>query len=785
MQTGLSYLPENRQINELIETKISFGPFIAYLEGHIKNEETFKAKFYEFVLKEFHKEPFYNSSIRNEDIHQYTNYLELIYSVLSPVISDEKDFLWALSAPLSKNAFYGTDAYIDMVNSDDSFELKPNFIFEYDDHIKQSYFTAIYNLILNRFYQITPIDAGQIIYVHFDSQIGLKKYYKLVQDTRFVDVRTSGILPVIDFETLNKDRASENLVDSLKVILPLSRFYVEGFTVNTLEDITEDYAIDMIKKALLEKSFNQSELYEQVKYALKILGGDKDAEFGLLPFLTVNNKLVFDDIECSRSILIKSARQGTESMAAIYDTAQRFAENPVVSYYKVITPDMQRDNSHLASVKSIGVNSYAIMPVYFNQHFVGVLEVYSEKERLLYEYILSRLSGAIPLVAQLLQNSIERLNQKIENIIMEKFTPLQTSVQWKFNEIALEYLRSSNFGEKKAAISTIAFENIYPLFGAVDIRNSTIERNRALNEDISSLLNLLGSGRKSICALLSKTKASLVDQQFSRWIAKADNFLRLSDSLTLNAFLVGELVPFLDNLSAKNPEVKLPVSLLKKILAEDGGEISGNRTALEAYINIINSALNKFFEGEREKLQAIYPCYFETFRTDGVEYDLYTGQSIKPGIEFTRPHLEAFRLWQLRSMCKIVSLTKALLNSMPRVLQTTQLIYVNPHPINISFRIDERHFDVEGAYNIRYQVVKKRIDKVLIKNSSERLTQPGKIAIVYFNENDLEQYLTYIKICQDEGILQNDFELLELEELQGVSGLKAVRVNVNPSMTKN
>ena len=86
---------------------------------------------------------------------------------------------------------------------------------------------------------------------------------------------------------------------------------------------------------------------------------------------------------------------------------------------------------------------------------------------------------------------------------------------------------------------------------------------------------------------------------------------------------------------------------------------------------------------------------------------------------------------------------------------------------------------MEGAYNIRYHIVKKRIDKVTLRNSKERLTQPGKIALVYFSQKEADEYIGYIQYLQEQNILANDLEQLELEELQGVSGLKALRVSVN------
>ncbi|MCW3108902.1 MAG: hypothetical protein JWQ09_3408, partial [Segetibacter sp.] len=112
-------------------------------------------------------------------------------------------------------------------------------------------------------------------------------------------------------------------------------------------------------------------------------------------------------------------------------------------------------------------------------------------------------------------------------------------------------------------------------------------------------------------------------------------------------------------------------------------------------------------------------------------------------------------------------------------LLTTQLILVQTHPIDICFRKDERRFDVEGSYNIRYEVLKKRIDKARIKGSSERLTQPHKIAIVYTNSSEVAVYLQHIDFLQSKGLLTDEIEKFELEDLQGVSGLKAIRVGVN------
>jgi uncharacterized HAD superfamily protein len=101
-------------------------------------------------------------------------------------------------------------------------------------------------------------------------------------------------------------------------------------------------------------------------------------------------------------------------------------------------------------------------------------------------------------------------------------------------------------------------------------------------------------------------------------------------------------------------------------------------------------------------------------------------------------------------------------------------------PLTIRFRMDEKLFDVDGAYNARYEVIKKRIDKAFVKNSEERITQADKVTIVYSQTSEKLEYMKYLKYLIAKGILEEEIELLDVEDLQGVSGLKALRVTVKP-----
>jgi hypothetical protein len=145
--------------------------------------------------------------------------------------------------------------------------------------------------------------------------------------------------------------------------------------------------------------------------------------------------------------------------------------------------------------------------------------------------------------------------------------------------------------------------------------------------------------------------------------------------------------------------------------------------------------------------------------------------------------LHNLRLWQQLVMCGMAREAERLRTRLKEPLNTTHLILVQPTPLSIRFRFDEKRFDVDGTYNMRYEIVKKRLDKALIKGTQERLTQPGKVAIVYSQPQEAQEYRAYIAYLQASGYLRPEVEEVELEDLQGVPGLKALRITVDIQQT--
>jgi hypothetical protein len=204
-----------------------------------------------------------------------------------------------------------------------------------------------------------------------------------------------------------------------------------------------------------------------------------------------------------------------------------------------------------------------------------------------------------------------------------------------------------------------------------------------------------------------------------------------------------------------------------------------HRKEYEESVSRINDTLARFIDKEQMAAQKVYPHYFERYVTDGLEFNIYMGQAISPRKKFDEIYLRNLKMWQLTVLTKAARVTYALERELSHPLRTTQLILCHGQTLSILFRTEERKFDVDGTYNIRYEIVKKRIDKAHIKETGERLTQPGKIAIVYSQAKDAAEYLEYIDFLQNKNLLKAEVEDVNLEELQGVIGMKALRVEIN------
>jgi len=778
MKADLIHISKKIQFENSFKSVISFKKFIDFLKSSIQSGPSIKVPYFKWIIKKFKKFPELSNSVPLEKLSEYEEMLELVSTCLLPLAADE-NALWALSSPLSPQIFYSTDGFHKLMECLEHPVVLDPAIGNADSESEKIMRELQYGMLLEKVYSLPYLKKTEWIRKFEDPETGLDKYFQVNIDTRFIDIRPINQLPAMDCTSMSPASVWGEEFKKIQKKVPLGQFEARGFSIITLTDVTAEQAVEQVSKLVIHHSEKDKRpLFDEITHALQTVVGSRDYQFGLVPFLSINDRpaLIFDKIPFS--IILQACLNSNVSKKDIAKLRNDFTRDPRMIIWSSGDRESHLPEFVVNAFEQAGIGTYVMFPIYHNEQVTGFFEVSTKTGKpMLSEGQLVRLKPVLSIMTQLIQDIIARFNRSIENIIKEKFTSIQPAVQWKFNEAAWHYLRDHRNEEGVDMVENIIFKNLHPLYGAVDIRNSTILRNQALEKDYAVQLGTLINALSSL---------NYPDKpQLDRIITTADNWLKIileplttQQEVRLNEFFTLDVQYELENILQTVPESSEFLIPYFQSIDEENGIAFENRRLLEAAIKKLNSTVNNFFEDASVDLLNIFPCYFEKFRTDGVEYDIYVGQSIVPHSPFRKEHLQEIKRWQLRSMIQVVHLVQDLIPEMDFPLQTTQLLFVHPQTIDITFRKDERRFDVEGAYNIRYHIIKKRIDKVLILDTNERLTQPGKIALIYFDERDAQEFKGFIRELQNENLLLNDLEELDLETLQGVDGLKAIRVGV-------
>jgi hypothetical protein len=244
-------------------------------------------------------------------------------------------------------------------------------------------------------------------------------------------------------------------------------------------------------------------------------------------------------------------------------------------------------------------------------------------------------------------------------------------------------------------------------------------------------------------------------------------------------FLNNELEPAFDDLRSLSPRVVRAIDAYQNALDPDLGVIYRKRKDFEQSVSMLNERLSIYLDHCQAEAQEAFPHYFEKHQTDGLDYVIYLGASMHQSGRLPTFFVKNLGLWQLMVACGMAWNTEQIKSQLAVPLDTCHLVLYNRSPLAIRFRYDEKRFDVDGAYDVRHEIIKSRLDKAVVKGGRQRLTQPGRIAIVYANPREGREIRQHIDFLQAKGHLRNEVEQIDLEDLPGVRGLRAMRVEVN------
>lgn len=762
--------------NYEINSRLSLRPLVATLKKMIEGKQPGTEKLYASLVSEVEMQPELLQPLNEVQLKQHNTLVDaLLASIFPPSVSHSgTPALYAVSAPFRLQTVYASDEFQTIfIEKGDSIRVADR---KTTVDISKASTALAYNVILNRLFGFSVPDTGTSVHAFTHAEIGLKKYYELNLNARFVDVQVQE-----DFKLPEELNPENNYtVEELEKLLPLEKFQFEGLFVINVDDVTGEQVVAEIKNALIDiDAFSDASVYEKLQTLVESLIGQKGVKIGITPFFQKNGIYLYTDTHYTNSLLFRHPQvmADKDKVSRMCQQLFQFQKTPVL--YRRIDERLINESAILTYYREEGAESLLLCPLFCDDKtLIGLLEVMSPESGKLRQQHMARIKPAIDLFALALEKVNENLQMQIDKTIKEHFTAIQPAVEWKFTRAAFRYLQASQHDEL-AKMENISFENVYPLYGSIDIRNSSVERNNAIQLDLLEQLTLAQDALAKAMNTIDFPLLKEIEFRISRYIETSSDNLLSDDEIQIYEFLEHHLNPLMETLLVLRPDLKLPLEKYFRALDPQRKIVYHHRKDYEDSITRINDILDRFIDQEQQTAQDIYPHYFERYFTDGVEFNIYIGQSLSPHQPFDELYVRNLKLWQLGFLARATRITAHLEKRLPLPLQTTQLILAQAIPLTVSFRRKERKFDVDGAYNIRYEIVKKRIDKVHIRDTDERLTQPGTIAIVYTQQKEMAEYLEYLEYLKNEKLITGDVEHLDLEDTQGISGLKAIRVHVN------
>ena len=755
---------------------LSFRPLVNALKKNIAEGNPGMKKLYGHVVQEFESHPELMGTITDLDVLQ--PYSELIEELLSAVFPPTTaNYMYGISFPFKNLAVYASPLFKTLLVKKDSAEI----IIQDDSTstLNRERLHFAFGLILKKYLGYNSADSSKVVYPFTDEKTGLVRYMEMRLDGRFIDVRPVDEMPKMPESIFDYTSNRLLTIEELMQQVSLDKFVFEGLTVIRINDVTEQAVIAEMKNKLLDSNFvSDNTAYTDLEKQIQNLIGLKDLTIGLTPFFKINGHYVYSNLHNNNSLLFRHL-QSTGEKDEISDYCKllfRYNNQPVL--YESLTEDILGEVQCLPYYHKAGSRCMIICPLKQQNELLGMLEISSKQPGYLKPEHISKLEAAIPMFTLGLEKSLEQLNNQVDKVIKKKFTAVQPAVEWKFTEASLNYI--VNMYEKQdSGIERIVFDDVFPLYGAIDVRNSSTARSHSVQLDMLEQLELARKVVRKAQAAMSFPLLQEIEFKIDRHIASASDVLQSEEEMSVYDFLQGQVISVFNHLRDTEPAVKNEIEEYFSSLDPQLGMLYKHRKEYEDSISLINHTLARFIDKEQAAAQKVYPHYFERYITDGLEFNIFMGQSISPRKKFDEIYLRNMKMWQLTVLTKAAKVTHKLEQELSQALRTTQLILAHSQPLSISFRTEERKFDVDGAYNTRYEIVKKRIDKVRIKETNERLTQPGKIAIVYSQAKDAAEYTEYIEFLQSKNLIKPGIEKHDLEELQGVSGLKALRVDVD------
>ncbi|MCA0132565.1 GAF domain-containing protein [Winogradskyella alexanderae] len=764
----------NKGLDSPFIIKVSFNKFLNQYEKLIEADNDFIAANARRVLKIAQENPILREGFSDLDLlkkHE-RNIEGLLQDAFSPVLTLNE--IKTASVPFLNVIFNSSERFKNILETaGKDFELQIK-----NMPTDERYIVAC-TIILNFCYGYN-LNFKRPFFYEIPDANGIMRYYKILYNADFIEIIPNENAPKITDEDYAELLDNFENIDIWKEKFPPHSYDFKGFVISNIFDVTDDQSISNIKSSLIGEEKRKNEGFmEDFHNIFRSLLGLKNIKVGF----SIYNKDE-DTFERVHGAGMNSFLLNNQEVSSCADALCKWSYNKLLlenKYFSISNVEKAYQKSqgkapHIKTLRQQNINSAIFAPIANEEGLMGILEIVSEKPQVLNSINANKLVDVMPFIVSAVERSKSEEENLIDAIIQQECTSIHQSVHWRFEQEARQYIKDQYNG-KEPYFNQIVFDDIYPLFGQIDIKGSSKARNNATKLDLTIQLTALKSIMENA---LEHEPLPIYEQylyQINKWLESLEHNFQVDSEQQINNFIKDDLTPVLEHFKTSK-ELEQEIEQYFNSLDVKVGTVYEHRKNYDETIASINKHMATILDEKQVDAQAMYPHYFERFKTDGVEHNMYIGESITKEDSFSPIYLYNLRLWQLQIMCEMENSYYQMQSDLPVKLDVASMILVFNQPLSISFRMDEKQFDVDGTYNARYEIVKKRVDKAFIKGTKERVTKKGKISIVYSQKQDEEEYLRYIKFLQSKNYLDDDVEILELQDLQAVTGLKAIRVSV-------
>jgi len=756
-----------------LDIKISFKKlFDAYRSSKTVDTEMDKERA-EKVLAIAEKYPILSEGIHTQaEISKYKEQIDFITTDLfSPIMG--KNEIKVATLPYSEFIFKSSQRYKKIIEASGK-----DYKLHLTDFDEDEYYILGCSIILQNHYGY-KVDFRRPFYYNIPDANGIERNYRVLYNADFVEIEKTAQSKEINQEDVNELLESFDDISVWKEKFPPKSWNFKGFIIANLFEVTMDVAISDFKTHLLKNKTTGNEFAADFERIFKSIFNLKDLKIGFSDYNEEEQtfeRILYKDIK-SYILNDLNSQSCTEALCStsyytLFKLQTVYCITDVERYHKLYP-----DNILYKKLIDQNFKSAIFASIVNNDKVLGVLEIVSPNVNDLNTINANKLKDIMPFLIDSVVRSKEQVENELELIIQEECTSIHTSVHWKFHKEAKRYMSTISDGNP-TYFREIVFENVYPLYGQIDIKGSSEARNEATKKDLLLQLEYIQKIIKRIYTLESLPIYEHMDFRVSGYLESLKEELQVDSERQILNFIRFEIIPLFGHLSKKNTNLKELIDEYYELIDRSTGLIYKFRKDYDESVMLINKRMASIIDKKQIEAQQMYPHYFERYKTDGVEHNLYIGESITKANSFHKVYLYNLRLWQLQVMCEMENNFYKLKDRLPIPLDVASMILSFNSPLSLRFRMDEKRFDVDGTYNARYEVVKKRVDKAFIKGTEERITQSGKIAIIYSQKEDEKEYLKYISFLQHKKVLDDDVEIVSIEDLQGVTGLKAIRVSV-------